>query len=109
MQNSIHNIHNPVGVKYLTRSRLGLSHLNEHKFRYNFQDCLDPLCSCSFEDKTTNHYFLHCHYYNDIHKTLLDTVKEITNKCLSDFSDETLVNLLLCGISIYNLEENRNN
>ena len=66
MQNSIYNIHDPVGIKYLTRLRLGLSHLNEHKFRHNFQDCLNPLCSCSLEVETTNHYFLHCHCYNDI-------------------------------------------
>ena len=100
MQNSVYNIHDPVGIKYLTRLRLCLSHLNEHKFRHNFQDCLDPLCSCSLEVETTNHYFLHYHYYNDIRKTLLDTVKEITNICLSDFNDETLVNLLLYGNSI---------
>ena len=107
MQNSIYNIHDPVGIKYLTRLRLGLSHLNEHKFRHNFQDCLNPLCSCSLEVETTNHYFLHCHYYNDIRKTLLVTVKEITNICLSDFIDETLVNLLLYGNSNYSLEENK--
>ena len=99
-------IHEPVGIKYLTRLKLGLSHLNEHKFRNNSQDCLNPLCSCSLEVKKTNHYFLLCHYYNDICKTLLDTVKEITNKCLSDFSHETSVNLLYRN-SIYRLEENK--
>ena len=107
MQNSIYNTHDPVGKKYFTRLRLGLNHLNDHKFRHNFQDCLNPLCSCSLEVETINHYFLHCHYYNNICKTLLDTVKEITNICLSDFSDETLVNLLLYGNSIYSLEENK--
>ena len=107
MQNSVYNIHDPVEIKYLTRLRLGLSHLNEHKFRHNFQDCLNPLCSCSLEVETTNHYFLHCHYYNDIRKTLLDTVKEITNICLSDFSDETLVNRLLYRNSIYSPKENK--
>ena len=66
IQNSVYNMHDPVGIKYLTRLRLGLSHLNEHKFRHNFQDCLNPLCSCSLEVETTNHYFLH---------TLLDTGK----------------------------------
>ena len=100
MQNSIYNIHNPVGIKYLTRLRLSLSHLNEHKFRHIFQECLNPLCSCNLEVEATNHYFLHCHYYNDIRKTFLDTVKETTNICLSDFSDETLINLLLYGNSI---------
>ena len=107
MQNSIYNIHDPVGIKYLTRLRLGLSHLNEHKFRHNFQDCLNPLHSFSFEVEKTNHHFLHCHYYNDIGKTLLVTAKEITNICLSDFIDETLVNLLLYGNSNYSLEENK--
>ena len=106
-QNSIYNIHDPLGIKYLTRLRLGLSHLNEHEFGNNFQDCLNPLCSCSLQLETTNHYFLHCHYYNDIRKILLDTAKEITNICLSDFSDEILVNLLLYGNSIYSLEENK--
>ena len=91
VQNSIYNIHDPVGIKYLTRLRLGLSHLNEHKFRHHVQDCLNPLRSCSLEVETTNHYFLLCLYYNDIRKTLLDTVKEITNKLFSDFSDETLI------------------
>ena len=38
IQNSIFKIHDPLGIKLLTRLRLGLSHLNEHHFRHNFQD-----------------------------------------------------------------------
>ena len=30
-----------MGIRYLTRLRLGLSHFNDHKFRHNFQDCLN--------------------------------------------------------------------
>ena len=45
--NFTYRIHNPVGTRFLTRLRLGLSHLNEHKFRHNFADCVNPLCSCS--------------------------------------------------------------
>ena len=71
IQNLIYNIHDPMGIKYLTRLRLGLSHLNDHKFRYNFQDCLNPLCPCSLEEfESTIHYFLHCQYYNDVRKIL---------------------------------------
>ena len=33
--------------------RLGLSHLADHKFRHNFQDCLNPICSCGQEIETT--------------------------------------------------------
>ena len=34
------------GSKFLTRIRLGLSHLADHKFRHSFQDCVNPVCSC---------------------------------------------------------------
>ena len=34
------------GLKLLTRMRLGLGYLADHKFRHNFQDCLNPICSC---------------------------------------------------------------
>ena len=44
VQSPIYNIHDPTGIKCLTRLRIGLSHLNDHKFRRNFQDCLNPLC-----------------------------------------------------------------
>ena len=80
-----------MGIKYLTRLRLGLSHLNDHKFTHNFQDCLNPLCPCSLEVESTIHS-LHCQYYNDIRQTLLDTVKKITNINVSNLSDEYLVN-----------------
>ena len=50
------NIHNPLGLKLLTRLRLGLSHLNEHRFNHNFEDCINPLCLCSLEVESTAHF-----------------------------------------------------
>ena len=107
IQNPIYNIHDPMGIKYLTRLRLGLSHLNDHKFRHNFQDCLNPLCPCSLEVESTIHYFLHCHYYNDIRKTLLDIVKKVINISVSNLSDEYLVNLLMYGNPSYSFQKNK--
>ena len=107
IQNPIYNIHDPMGIKYLTRLRLGLSHLNDHKFRHNFQDCLNPLCPCSLEFDSSIHYFLHCQYYNGIRKTILDTVKKIPNISVSNRSDEYLVNLLMYGIPSYSFQENK--
>ena len=46
-QSNIQNIFDPIGLKLITRLRLGLSGLNEHKFCHNFQEFLNPLCSCS--------------------------------------------------------------
>ena len=57
MSNSIYNIHNPLGVKYLARLRIGFSHLKQHKFKDNFQDSVDPMCSCSSGIETTIHFF----------------------------------------------------
>ena len=31
------------GLKFLTRMGLGLSHLSDHKFRNNLQDCVNPI------------------------------------------------------------------
>ena len=61
--NSMFNVHNPHGVKLLTRLRVGLSHLREHNFRHNFQDSLDPFCNCGRHIETTIHFFPHCSHY----------------------------------------------
>ena len=64
------NIHNPLGLKLLTRLRLGLSHLNYHRFNHNFKDCINPLCLFSLEVESTVHFFLHCHNFVNIRNTL---------------------------------------
>ena len=35
-ENSVYEVHDINGVKLLTRLRLDFSHLDEHKFRHNF-------------------------------------------------------------------------
>ena len=49
LSNSVFNIHNPIDIKLLTTLRLGLSHLNEHRFNHKFQNCRNPKCICSSE------------------------------------------------------------
>ena len=56
-------IHNPIGLQLLTRLRTGLSHLNEHKFKHNFRDFLNPLCACNLETEATSYYLLRCHLF----------------------------------------------
>ena len=55
IQNPTYNIHDPMEIKYLIRLRIG--HLTDHKFRHNFQNCLNPLGPCSLEVQSTIHYF----------------------------------------------------
>ena len=55
---STYIIHDPVGIKLLTRLQVRFSHLSEQKFRHNFADLLSPLKSCSSETESTLHSFL---------------------------------------------------
>ena len=48
-QCAIYSINNHLGLKLLTRLRRGLSHLNEHRFKHNIQNCINSLRSCSLE------------------------------------------------------------
>ena len=101
----VYNVHNPVGLKLLTRLRLGLSHLNQHKFNHNFQDCLNPLCSCSLEVESVSHFFLHCHYYSNIRSTLLNELQSIDINLLNQ-EDDIVVEVLLYGSTKFNNNQN---
>ena len=66
-----------MGIKYLTRLRLGFSHLKEHKFKLNFHDSVDPLCSCGTETESTKHFLLHCANFS-IHRNFFDKLTILT-------------------------------
>ena len=103
-QTNIYNIFDPKGLTFLTRLRLGLNHLNEHRFRPNFQDCLNPLCSCSLEIEDTSHYLLHCHHFSHHRVALMNSVKSICDN-FDSMSDNVKEDLLLYGDSRF--DENK--
>ena len=88
--NSVFGIFNPLGLKFR------LSHLNEHRFNHNFNDCINPLCTCSLDIESTIHYFLHCNYYNSARISLLNNLNS-DNRALLSLSGLSLVNVLLYG------------
>ena len=98
VRNNMFNIFDPIGSKFLTRLRLGFIHLNEHRFRQNFQDCMNPLCSCSLEIEDTLHYLLHCHHFNHIRIDLLNYVKSVYDN-FESLSDKDKKEILLYGDS----------
>ena len=57
--NSTFHCHCPDGLKLIARLRLVLSHRRFHKFKHNFPDILNPICSCGTIE-TTIQYLLHC-------------------------------------------------
>ena len=77
-------IQNPTGLQLLTRLRLGFSQLNEHKFRHNFLDFLNPLCQCKLEPEATYHFLLRCHLFQAERTTFLNDIKEIDERIISD-------------------------
>ena len=75
--NSVFDIRNPKGIKLITRLRLGLSHLREHKFKHSFQDTLNLLCNCGHDIESTTHFFFHCPFFINERRTLLSTLHNL--------------------------------
>ena len=62
-ENNVFVCSNLKGIQLLTRVRLGLSHLREHKFKHNFQDTINPTWNYGEGIETSCHYLLHCLLY----------------------------------------------
>ena len=104
VQTNIYIIFDPNGLTFLIRLRLGLSHLNEHILRHNFQDCLNALCSCSLELEDTSDYIFHCHHFSHHSLVLMNSLKSICDNFES--LSENIKDLLLYGDSQF--DENKN-
>ena len=83
MSFSIFRCHNLKGIKSLTRLRLGLSDLQEHKFKHGFLDSLNPICSCGQNIEISIHFLLHCSHYSSERLTFLNIIRNIDSNILS--------------------------
>ena len=95
-QKGVYNCHNPKEIKLLTRSRVGLSHLREHKSKHSFQDTLNPICNCGEDNETTSHYLLYYPEYLQERMTLMNTVSCIVPNIFY-FNNDQLTQILLYG------------
>ena len=60
------------GDFFLTRLRVGLSHLREHKFSHGFLDIVEPICSYPTNAvENTEHYLLRCSNFANQRNVLL--------------------------------------
>ena len=89
----------------MTRLHLGLSHLREHKFNHNFQNCISPLCSFGMDIESRSHFFLHCPLFDAKRITLLSTLNKIDCK-LIETDKSSLIKTLLFGNSLFDLKKN---
>ena len=93
-ENSMFLCNNPKGIQLLTRLRLGLSYLRDHKFKHNFQDTLNSICNCGENIETSCHYLLHCLLYANERLALLNVIQSIDNSSL-ELTDSHIVEVLL--------------
>ena len=96
--NSIFDICDNEGIKLLTRLRLGLSHLNKHKFNHGFLDTVNPMCSCSTEDESVSHYLLRCPNFIQQRVHLMNEIRRLNPNLLLE-DDNVLSSILLYGSS----------
>ena len=94
IKNSLYNIYDLLCIKLPHRLRLGFSHLREHKFKHNFADPVNPLCSCSLEIESTKHFFLRYHNYVTFRATLMNELNSINSK-FSTLEHDELVRTIL--------------
>ena len=105
-QRSLFSIHEPVGVKLLTRLWQQFSHLNEHHFHHNSKDCVSPICDCGAATETTSHFFLHCQFFANERQKLCDDVCELDSS-IKHLNEESLIDVLLYGSDRFNDSKNK--
>ena len=93
------------GIKLLTSLCVKFSDLHEHKFRHNFHTT--PMCLCSEDTETTEHYLLRCQLYADHHGILFNTMSSTIQNDVSTFHENDLCSLLLYSDPRFNEILNR--
>ena len=99
---------NVYGVVLLTRLRVGLSHLREHKFKHGFQDTINPFCNCQTNSiETTKHYLLHCSNFPNERLHLFTGLRYLDMN-IFPLNPVSLCQTLLFGDPIFSDNMNRN-
>ena len=102
----IYGIHHPLGLKLLTGLRLGLSHLNEHRFKHNFKNSINTLCTCFLEVESTKYFLLHCHYFSALRISFLDDLNNISPQ-FALFPEDVFVKTLLYDKPMFDKNDNQ--
>ena len=89
----------------ILKVRLDFSHLNEHKFRHNFNDINNPMRSCSKRLETTLYYLLRSDLYSIYWLELLNGICAL-KESLKNSSEEKLLKILLYGAEDFTSQTN---
>ena len=105
--NSNFRLSNSQGSIFLTRLRVGFSHLREHKFRHNFSDTIDPFCNCRTNSlETTEHFLMYCSNYSNERRIMFNDLQQL-GISLIPLNPLYFYRLLLYGDLNFSAELNR--
>ena len=87
-------INDIAGARLLTRLRIDFSDFRLHKFDHRF-NCDSPACTCGRGLESVEHFFLHCHFYADQRRVLIDSVSEVIDNEVEVYPEQHLCYIFL--------------
>ena len=105
LPNNVFDACDPHGLKLLTRLRVGLSHLRDHKFKHGFNNILNPFCPCNMEIESVSHFFLRCDFFTDLRTNLMNDLFNIDQN-LPQYNEKLLTEILLFGKNSFSYQKN---
>ena len=76
------------------------------RFRHNFVDAINPLCSCGNFVESTTQFFLHCTHFSNQILTFINKIKYI-DKRIFDKNDSLITQTLLFGDEKLSITDNK--
>ena len=100
-KSNLFGIKDRFGIRLLTRLRVNFSDLRDHRFNHKF-NCTSPICECSNEIESTEHFFLRCPQFTHQRQTLLSNIAAALSSDISILPHSHLTNILLHGSPSFN-------
>ena len=104
-------INDTAGARLLTRLRVDFSDLRPqslrlHKFDHRF-NCDSPTCTCGRGLESVEHFFLHCQFYADQRRVLIDSVSDVIGNEVQVYPEQHLRCIFLYGSESFNSVANK--
>ena len=98
--------HNPIGIKYLTKLRLGFSLFRYHKFKHGYLDAVVPLFGYSRAIENTVHYFFHCPNVSTVRNKFLNEIVMV-DVSIIDKDEIKIIQTILYGNPTYSANDKK--
>ena len=105
---NVFNCKNYKGITLITQLCVDMSYLREDKFKHNFRDCLNPICSCRLDIESTSNFLLHCPTFNDEQCTFRSSLSKTDCKLL-ELTNSSLSQTLLYGNILFDKVKKKKN